>query len=446
MLKLNKTITLGGACRWAYLFQTGNGLIASGSVILSMNPKNLQIKDFTYTLPEDFIAKFPTPQRDQSRLLYYREGMIQDHVFASLDTLLPAESLLVFNDTKVVQARLLFQKPTGGAVEIFCLEPVAPQSDIQLAMQQQAFCVWKCLVGNAKRWKTGSLDISLASAEGAGWLRAERVEEQDDHFLIRFQWEPASLAFAQVLELAGKTPLPPYFRRDSTPEDSSRYQTVYAAHDGAIAAPTAGLHFTGQVLERLEQKGIKKAYLTLHVGAGTFRPVKAELMKDHGMHAEEMYVSRDLIEEIRHQLPRPVIPVGTTSMRTLESLYWLGVKLHQQPQEEPVPKLQLGQWAPYESGPAVDPDIAFRALLLHLDRLQTDHLHASTQLLIAPGYDFKVCQALITNFHQPQSTLLLLVSAFIGPDWRKIYQHALENNYRFLSYGDSSLLVRNNWR
>lgn len=410
-----------------------------------MDPKELQIKDFTYSLPEDRIAKFPVPHRDQSRLLYYERGIIQDHIFSQIESLLPARSLLVFNDTKVVQARLLFRKPTGGSIEIFCLEPVEPQQEIQLAMQQTGSSGWKCLVGNAKSWKTGALQMELAWGLEKGMLEAEKVQEGLDHYLIRYRWEPAHLSFAQVLETAGKTPLPPYFKRASTPEDSSRYQTVYAAQAGAIAAPTAGLHFTEEVLALLVEKGVRLAYLTLHVGAGTFRPVKADQMKDHGMHAEEMYVSRLLIEQIKAHLPNPVVPVGTTSMRTLESLYWLGNKLLQG-QEEPGAPLHLRQWDPYGPEEKATPASAFQALLDYLDHNQLDHLHASTQLLIAPGYEFKVCQALVTNFHLPQSTLLLLVAAFVGPDWRRIYEHALLHNYRFLSYGDSSLLVRHNER
>lgn len=410
-----------------------------------MDPKELQIKDFTYSLPEECIAKFPVPQRDQSRLLLYEQGCITDHIFKEIDSLLPAGTLLVFNDTKVVQARLLFRKPTGGTIEIFCLEPVEPQQEIQLAMQQTGTSGWKCLVGNAKSWKTGALRMELAWGTEKGILEAEKVQEGQDHYLIRFRWEPSHLSFAQVLEMAGKTPLPPYFKRASTPEDISRYQTVYAAQEGAIAAPTAGLHFTEEVLARLAEKAVKLAYVTLHVGAGTFRPVKADHMKDHGMHAEEMYVSRLLIEQVRAHLPGSVVPVGTTSMRTLESLYWLGNKLLQG-QEEPGAPLHLRQWDPYGPEKKVDPAVAFQALLDYLDQAQLDHLHASTQLLIAPGYEFKVCQALVTNFHQPQSTLLLLVAAFVGPDWRRIYEHALLHKYRFLSYGDSSLLVRQNER
>lgn len=410
-----------------------------GAVILSMDPKKLQIKDFSYTLPNDRIASFPVPHRDQSRLLHYRGGRIEDHFFYNLAERLPADALLVFNDTRVVQARLLFRKKSGGGIEVFCLEPVEPHQEIQLAMQQTGTCVWKCLVGKAKRWKSGQLEVQLTREGGHGKLVAEKLREEGDHYLIRFNWEPAHLDFAQVLELAGKVPLPPYFRRTSTPEDSSRYQTVYAFHNGAIAAPTAGLHFTEDVLERLRRRGIGMEYLTLHVGAGTFRPVKAERMAIHGMHAEEMYVSRSLIRKIMDHMPHPVIPVGTTSLRTLESLYWLGTKLYKGNDEA---ALHLEQWAPYEEGPLIAVEAAFQALLDYLDRRQTDHLHASTQLLIAPGYKFKVCRALITNFHQPRSTLLLLVAALVGNDWQRIYEHALQQGYRFLSYGDSSLLER----
>lgn len=406
-----------------------------------MDPKKLQIKDFSYTLPDDRIAAFPVPHRDQSRLLHYRGGRIEDHFFYTLAERLPADALLIFNDTRVVQARLLFRKETGGGIEVFCLEPVEPYQEIQLAMQQTETCVWKCLVGNAKRWKSGQLEVQLAWEGRHGRLFAEKLLEEGDHYLIRFNWEPARLAFAQVLELAGKIPLPPYFRRASTPEDSSRYQTIYAFRNGAIAAPTAGLHFTEEVLEHLRQQGIGMEYLTLHVGAGTFRPVKAESMAAHGMHAEEMYVSRSLIRKIMDHMPHPVIPVGTTSLRTLESLYWLGAKLYKGNDEAALP-LHLEQWTPYEEELPVAVEAAFQALLDYLDRRQTDHLHASTQLLIAPGYEFKVCRALITNFHQPRSTLLLLVAALVGDDWRRIYGHALQQGYRFLSYGDSSLLER----
>ncbi|WP_347160196.1 S-adenosylmethionine:tRNA ribosyltransferase-isomerase [Pontibacter chitinilyticus] len=403
---------------------------------MSTNPKKLAIKDFVYELPEARIAKFPLPERDQSKLLYYHQGRIQDQTFTNLPELLPPHTMLVFNDTKVVQARLLMQKETGGVVEIFCLEPVAPYREVQLAMQQTGNAVWKCLVGNNKRWKNGAVKLFFAG----GMLLAERQAQQEGHFLIRFRWEPAELPFAEVLERCGRLPLPPYLNRDLTPDDHTRYQTIYAAQQGAVAAPTAGLHFTERVLGKLREQSITTAYLTLHVGAGTFKPVKAEVMEAHEMHAEQLYISKLLVQRLLTQLGHPIIPVGTTSMRSLESLYWLGTKVLQQP-ELPLQELTVSQWQPYESmAPPAAAD-ALHALLQYMERHSTNYLHASTQIIIAPGYTFRICNGLVTNFHQPESTLLLLVSALIGEDWRKVYQHALANGYRFLSYGDSSLLL-----
>lgn len=400
------------------------------------NPKQLAIKDFVYDLPDERIAKFPLPERDQSKLLLYRQGTIADHHFTDLPQLLPTQSLLVFNDTKVVQARLLFQKGTGGIIEIFCLEPIAPHREVQLAMQQTSNCTWKCLVGNNKRWKNGTLNLQF---EG-GTLTAEREAQQEGHFLIRFSWHPAALTFAEVLERCGRLPLPPYLNRDLTPDDRTRYQTIYANQEGAVAAPTAGLHFTERVMESLKQQEMDIAYLTLHVGAGTFKPVKADVMEAHEMHAEQLYVTRPFIERLLTQSGKPVIPVGTTSMRSLESLYWLGAKVLEQP-ELPLQELFVSQWQAYETtNPPASAD-ALAALLQYMQRNHTDHLHASTQIIIAPGYTFKICSGLVTNFHQPESTLLLLVSALIGDKWREVYQHAMEHNYRFLSYGDSSLLL-----
>ncbi|AKD03539.1 S-adenosylmethionine:tRNA ribosyltransferase-isomerase [Pontibacter korlensis] len=400
------------------------------------DPKKLAIKDFVYELPDERIAKFPLPERDQSKLLLYRQGNIADHTFTELTQLLPQDTLLVFNDTKVVQARLLMQKETGGLVEIFCLEPVAPHREVQLAMQQTGGSTWKCLVGNNKRWKSGPVRLDF---EG-GVLKAEREAQQEGHFLIRFTWEPAELPFAEVLERCGRLPLPPYLNRDLTPDDHTRYQTIYANQKGAVAAPTAGLHFTDRVMAALQAQGIGTAYLTLHVGAGTFKPVKAETMETHEMHAEQLYITRSILERLLHQVGKPVIPVGTTSMRSLESIYWLGAKVLEQP-ELSVQELHVSQWQAYESINPPSAETALQALLRYLDHLGTDHLHASTQIIIAPGYTFRMCHGLVTNFHQPESTLLLLVSALIGENWRKVYQHAMENDYRFLSYGDSSLLL-----
>ncbi|QNF33115.1 S-adenosylmethionine:tRNA ribosyltransferase-isomerase [Adhaeribacter swui] len=399
------------------------------------HPKNLTIQDFRYTLPESAVAQYPLTNRDASKLLFYRGGNISDHTFREIPDLLPSESLLVFNDTKVVQARLLFTKPTGGIIEIFCLEPVFPHTEMQQAMQQTGSCHWLCLVGNAKRWKSGTLELPLPQ----GILQAELQERTADGFIIKFSWQPAILTFAEVLEIAGKLPLPPYLNRDAEDTDKNRYQTIYAATAGAVAAPTAGLHFTENVLDKLSQRGIQQTKVTLHVGAGTFKPVKAAAMADHPMHAEEVYVPLTTIRRLQNQLTKPVIPVGTTSLRTLESLYWLGVLIKQNPNTD---LLHVPQWLAYEADHTLPSTFAaLQTLIDYLEAKNLNFLRATTQLIIAPGYQFRICTGLITNFHQPESTLLLLVSALIGDNWRRVYAHALQNNYRFLSYGDSSLLL-----
>jgi S-adenosylmethionine:tRNA ribosyltransferase-isomerase len=408
---------------------------------MPLHPKNLAIADFQYPLPEERIARFPLEQRDQSKLLFFDNGTLADHAFTDICTLLPESSLLVFNDTKVVQARLFFTRPTGSIIEIFCLEPLSPTSEIQQAMQQTGECIWRCLVGNAKKWKEPVLELPFVYQEKNGILKAEKVEAEAGSFQIRFSWEPDGLTFAEVLAGAGNLPLPPYFKRDATAADQTRYQTVYARQEGAVAAPTAGLHFTPDVLQELQNRGAETAYLTLHVGAGTFRPVKADKMEAHDMHAEQIVVSRQLLEKLRAHYPQPVIPVGTTSMRSLESLYWLGVLLLQKP-DLSLSALQVPQWLPYEAQKEIPLPEALEAILAFLTRNDTDLLQASTSILIAPGYDFKVCAGLVTNFHQPGSTLLLLVAALVGEEWKRIYEHALHNNYRFLSYGDSSLLMK----
>ncbi|MDU0371105.1 S-adenosylmethionine:tRNA ribosyltransferase-isomerase [Hymenobacter endophyticus] len=403
------------------------------------DPRHLSIHDFTYQLPPERIAPEPLPNRDQSKLLLYQQGRIYDRQFQELPELLPVGSLLVFNDTKVVRARLFARRPTGGILELFCLEPVAPHRAIEPAMQQTGSCVWKCLVGNGKRWKEGTVTLAFEAQGQAAILAAERVEQHDGYALIRFSWEPAQLPFAEVLRGAGHLPLPPYLNRADTEVDAVRYQTVYAAHEGAVAAPTAGLHFSDAVLADLAQRQISSARVTLHVGAGTFQPVKAEHMEGHAMHGEPISVTAATLRQLLHQVPQPIIPVGTTSLRTLESLYWLGARLLQQPEVEP--DWHVRQWQPYEGQAEVSVEQALQALLHYLERTGSELLHATTQLLIAPGYRFRLVSGLITNFHQPESTLLLLVAALIGPQWRTVYEHALNHNYRFLSYGDSSLLL-----
>ena len=410
-----------------------------------MDPHQLRIQDFHYELPAGRIAPEPLADRAASRLLVSRRGVISDKTFRDLPGELPAGSLLIFNDTRVVRARLLAQRPTGGAVELFCLEPVAPHRALEPALQQTGAATWRCLVGNGRRWKSGPVSLEFQFAGQPATLWAERrAHEASGESLVDFRWEPASLPFAEVLRAAGHLPLPPYLHRAATPADAVRYQTVYAAHEGAVAAPTAGLHFTPELLAELAARGIATGQLTLHVGAGTFQPVKAETMAEHPMHAEPIIVSAELLRQLLAHRPRPVIAVGTTSLRTLESLYWLGAALVRAGPTPPA-ALEVSQWQPYAALPPGAADVpaeaALQALLAHLEATGSAAVEASTRLLIAPGYRFRLVQGLITNFHQPESTLLLLVAALLGPGWRAVYDHALRQGYRFLSYGDSSLLL-----
>jgi S-adenosylmethionine:tRNA ribosyltransferase-isomerase len=409
------------------------------------DPSQLRIQDFHYDLPAGRIAPEPLADRAASKLLVSRQGIITDRTFRDLPGELPPASLLIFNDTRVVRARLLAQRPTGGVVELFCLEPVAPHRAIEPALQQTAACTWRCLVGNGRRWKSGAVTLDFSFAGQPATLTAVRqAHEASGESLIDFSWTPSSLPFAEVLRAAGHLPLPPYLHRPDTAADAVRYQTVYAAHEGAVAAPTAGLHFTPEVLADLAARGMASGYVTLHVGAGTFQPVKAETMADHPMHAEPIIVQASLLRQLLGHRPQPVIAVGTTSLRTLESLYWLGAALARQPASTSA-ELRVSQWQPYAAlapGEAeVAPKAALQALLNHLEATGSAAVEASTQLLIAPGYRFRLVQGLITNFHQPESTLLLLVAALLGPGWRQVYDHALRHGYRFLSYGDSSLLL-----
>ena len=412
---------------------------------MNSDPRQLSIHDFTYPLPPERIAPEPLPDRSASRLLVSRGGIITDQHFRDLSGELPAGSLLVFNDTRVVRARLLARRPTGGHVELFCLEPVAPHRSLELALQQTGHCTWRCLVGNGRRWKEGPVTLKFTTAEGqAATLHAERQTQEAGTALIDFHWEPAALPFAEVLRAAGHLPLPPYIARPDTATDAVRYQTVYAAAEGAVAAPTAGLHFTPEILAELQVKDFSVGHITLHVGAGTFQPVKADHMAGHPMHTEPILVTAALLRQLLAHRPRPVLAVGTTSLRTLETLYWLGVGLLQNPESNTPYALLVTQWQPYEQADAaasISPEAALAALLQHLEVLGTDTLEASTRLLIAPGYRFRLIDGLITNFHQPESTLLLLVAALLGPGWRAVYDHALAHDYRFLSYGDSSLLL-----
>ncbi len=402
------------------------------------DPKNIQIADFAYELPDERIAKYPLAERDASKLLVYNHGDISHYHFQNLPELLPKGSLLVMNNTRVIQARLRFHKETGALIEVFCLEPAEP-NDYALMFQQTQCCTWHCLVGNAKKWKKGVLRNTVVFEGKDHCLTAERVGSSD---LIRFTWNDAELTWAQVLENCGELPIPPYLNRQTETSDLTTYQTVYSKVKGSVAAPTAGLHFTPRVLEAIDQRGIERVELTLHVGAGTFKPVKSERIEGHEMHSEWIYVHRKVIEALlRHGCE--CTAVGTTSVRTLESLYYIGKKLLQNPNaaEE---DLKVNQWEPYEDAKndGVESEKCLAAILDWLNRNHLDALHTATKIIIAPGYDYHIVRRIVTNFHQPQSTLLLLVSAFVGDDhWKDIYRYALDHDFRFLSYGDSSLLI-----
>lgn len=408
-----------------------------------MHPKELSVHDFTYELPEHQIARYPLPERDSSRLLTYKNGAIEEDIYRNIARHLSPDSLLLFNNTKVVAARLLFQKPTGAVVEIFCLEPPPQYADMTTAMTQKGQVTWVCLIGGASKWKPGQILEKRMQWNGQEIvLQARYLGKEKDSFAIELSWTPASLTFAEVLQVAGNIPLPPYIKRTVEQSDSDRYQTIYANTEGSVAAPTAGLHFTDAVFEQFNQKHIHREYVTLHVGAGTFKPVKSDTMSGHPMHAEFIDVTTDTIKCILQYLNKQITVVGTTSLRTVESLYWLGVKATHEP-DCPLEELVVHQWYPYEqNGASVTSKTALENLLLYLQKQGLNRIITKTSLLIAPGYTFQIPNALVTNFHQPQSTLLLLVAAFVGSDWRKIYTYALENEFRFLSYGDGCLLFR----
>ena len=412
-----------------------------------MNTQKIQISDYNYELPDERIAKFPKEQRDHSKLLLYQQGEVGEDMFYNLPKYLPKGALMVMNNTRVIQARLHFRKTnekgenTGALIEIFLLEPAEP-SDYEQMFQTTKKCSWLCLVGNLKKWKEGPLKRELKIKDETLTVSASRRGEHGTSQWIDFEWDNASISFAEILDAMGELPIPPYLNRETQESDLSTYQTVYSKIKGSVAAPTAGLHFTDNVLNELDSHGIEREELTLHVGAGTFRPVKCATIGEHEMHTEYIAVRRHTIERlIAHE--GCAIAVGTTSVRTLESLYYMGLKVIQNPdiKEE---GLHVSQWEPYDDGCKMD-DVksvdALQALLDWMERHELTVLHSSTQIIIAPGYDYHIVKMLITNFHQPQSTLLLLVSAFVKGDWHKIYDYALSHDFRFLSYGDSSLLI-----
>ena len=405
---------------------------------MTAKTEQIRIEEFNYPLPDERIAKFPLTKRDESKLLVYRNGKIDEAVFKQLSDYLPQGSMLVYNNTRVIQARMLFQKETGAQIEVFCLEPVIPH-DYALVFQQTETCSWLCLVGNLKKWKEGALHKTIRMDDKEVVLSAERIKTTGDSHLVRFSWNNPQVTFAELLDGAGILPIPPYLHRETRESDLQTYQTVYSKIKGSVAAPTAGLHFTSEVLAGLDAKGFTREEVTLHVGAGTFKPVKSEVIGDHEMHTEFISVHRSAIENIRTNLGR-IIAVGTTSVRTLESLYYMGRTLVNNP-DATSEELVVTQWTPYNDTEEVPAHEALTALLNYLDRNQTDTLLSATQIMIAPGYEFKIVKGIITNFHQPKSTLLLLISAFVNGNWKSIYNYALDNDFRFLSYGDSSLLL-----
>lgn len=404
------------------------------------NVHDIRIEEYNYPLPDGQIAKHPLPERDSCKLLLYRGGEISEHVFSEIAGLLPERSTLVCNNTRVINARLRFRKPGSGAViEIFCLEPLAP-SDYALSFASSGECEWLCFVGNSKRWKSGALSMQLTVGDKSVTLSAERGGQSGNAFKIRFSWDNPDITFASLLDAIGEIPIPPYLNRGTEPSDTNDYQTVYSHIEGSVAAPTAGLHFTEKTLADIDRKGILRRELTLHVGAGTFQPVKSEVIGGHEMHTEFISVTRSLIDSLINA-PGKIIAVGTTSVRTLESLYFIGAALLGNP-GNPEAALHVQQWAPYGGGNFPPSEEALGAIAAYMDGNGLEHLVGSTQIIIAPGYEFHIVDGMVTNFHQPQSTLLLLVSAFVDGNWREIYDYALSRGFRFLSYGDGSLLLR----
>lgn len=403
-----------------------------------VSPGDISINDYNYHLPDEKIALFPLKDRDQSNLLIYKKREISENIFSNITDYLPEKSLLVFNNSKVINARIRFQKKSGSTIEIFCLEPAESINEYSTVMNQKQSTTWKCFVGGASKWKEEYLEKEMKIGDATILLQSRIKEKLAEAYIIEFSWQPEQYSFAEIIETAGDIPLPPYIKRSSEITDTNRYQTIYSLHDGSVAAPTAGLHFSDAIFEKLSSAQIQKSFVTLHVGAGTFKPVKAATMKEHEMHAEWIDVDTGTINNLIEN--DFITAVGTTSLRTIETLYWLGVKALFNPDLD---KLELSQWDIYEQGlieKNISKETALKELLAWLHKNSLQRIFTQTQLLITPGYQFKMAKALVTNFHQPQSTLLLLVAAAIGEDWKKCYQYALENDFRFLSYGDANLL------
>ena len=403
---------------------------------------HIAIDKYIYDLPDEKIAYKPVTHRDQSRLLVYKDGEIDDYKFSNLVKKLPQESLLVFNNTRVVQARLIFYKETGARIEIFCLEPVDQNIDIHDSYSSKSPVMWKCLIGNAKKWKGSTLEKT--NEEGNTIIKAEKIDSLQDSFLVKFSWYPETLSFAEILEHFGRIPLPPYIHREDDNEDRVRYQTLYNEMSGSVAAPTAGLHFSEELLEQIDSGNIPRLQVTLHVGAGTFKPVTTNYVDEHKMHHEQFSVSYQTVENLIQEDNRQFVIVGTTTVRTLESLFWFGARLLQNGKNEQCP-VEVKQWEPYQYDFDKLPSRkeVLKAIQQWMYQNNVENITGITSLMIVPGYRYQMTDVLITNFHSPASTLLLLVAAFVGDDWQKIYDYALNNDFRFLSYGDSCLLFKN---
>ena len=407
-----------------------------------MHPKNLSISDFDYELPEEKIAVYPLAERDQSKLLVYKKGIISEDIYRNISTYLPEKSFLVFNDTKVIKARILFQKKTGAVIEIFCLEPYEKINDYAVVLAQKNSTRWKCMIGGAGKWKEKFLEKEIEIDDKKIVIRAQLIEKLSDAYVVELSWDPGNYSFAEIIDHAGVTPLPPYIKRKAEASDVERYQSIYSHYEGSVAAPTAGLHFTEAIFSSLNQKTIDTGFVTLHVGAGTFKPVKAENMEGHEMHSEWMDVSIHFLQQLTDHIDKDVFCVGTTSVRTVESLYWMGLKIFLNPKIQPE-DLKINQWEVYEEplkSNICSAKEALQSLIKYLENKKTARLFIQTQIIVAPGYSFKIINGMVTNFHQPKSTLLLLVSAMIGENWRKLYDYALTHNFRFLSYGDGCLI------
>jgi len=402
-----------------------------------VNPKHVSVKAFDYNLPEEYIAKYPLPNRDESKLLVYNSGRITSDRFLNISHYLSPGYLLIFNNARVVHARLFFKKATGAHIEIFCLEPANPP-DYPSTFKENRTVRWKCMVGNLKKWKSGELSQMIEVNNKHITLKANKIEQEENEVIVQFSWEDRSVTFGEILDHAGKVPIPPYLKRESEEIDKNRYQTVYSKIKGSVAAPTAGLHFSDRVMAEMDQKRIQRTELTLHVGAGTFRPVQAETADQHTMHFEHFSISGETLDQLIQHYGK-IIAVGTTSVRTLESLYWIGIKMHEHLMNDDT--IGLNQWEHLDLPGKMDVPDALNIIKKYLDDTGQEHLNASTQIMITPGYHFRLIRGLITNFHLPKSSLLMLIAAFVGNDWKKIYEYALENGFRFLSYGDSSLLL-----